>query len=286
MNLKDWQFDASHVKSWAEEGKKAGAYALAAFQTVEKGVQDMLLTVAIIIAGTPSAEDFLTGYAGAWSNPDTGKSRKADARAVFEAFAVKDANGKPLESYERTVGYEKNADGSNKVGEDKMPIAIRESKSPQDWLKEYDGDWKGFLSLAREIRNGGTGRSSQGTTVSRRKNVTPKQFDSIMEALPVASAKQAETIAHAASAVILKLPNFEVAILGQMEMLTNQLKSSKQPIYVEAAARIIDVLNELRDEVRAATKMQADAKAATAAQSGVQGDLKAPMPAQQQSKAA
>lgn len=290
MDVKDWKFDKDHVKSWAEEGKKAGVFVVGAFGVAEKGVMEMLLTVAHIIAGTPSAEDFLTGYATAWSNPDTGKSRKADARAVFEAFSMKDASGKLIDAYERTVGYEENKDGTRKLDAQKNSIPIKETKSAQEWLTEYEGDFKGFLALAREIRNQGSGRNSQGTTVNRRQKITDKQLTSIMEALPVASPKQAEAIiTDLTNKVVAKLPSgeSEKMVLAQMEMLANQLKVSKQPIYQNAGAAIIDILDELRTEVRAAAELQKQAAKDTLPQgAAAEGDVKAPVPAQQEQKAA
>lgn len=287
-----FKFDKEHVKSWSEEGKKAGAFARDAFSMAETAVAAMLLTVAEVIAGTPSQEDFLTGYAGAWTNTDTGKSRKTDARAVFDAYARKETDApdsKPFE-YERIVGYEKEADGSLKKDGNKMPIPIKETKPAAEWLKEYEGDFKGFLQLAREIRNAGTGRQSQGTAVDHRakKKVTDKQFAAVMESVPVMSINQAHATVVEATKQIAKMPDFELAILNEMELLCNTLKTSKQTIYLNAAASIIDVLNTLREEVRAAKAMAEEARKQLAGTSTqATGDLhKAPVPAEQAKKAA
>jgi hypothetical protein len=281
-----YKFDSEHVKSWAEEGKKAGKFAMGIFKSAESAVKDMMVAVASKIAGSPSAEDFLTGYASSWSNPDTGKSRKTDFRAVMDAFALKDADGKALE-YERIVGYEKNPDGTNKLDEKKNAIPIKITKSAQDWLLEYqvgpDGDFKGFLALARELRNRGTGRQSTGSTVSRKVKVTDSQFSNIMAQIPVMTQPQAHATILEANKQIAKLPNWEPVVLSEMEMLCNQLKTSKQPIYQNAAASIIDVLNDLREDVRQAAEL---AKKAASVTSGAESDFKAPAPATAEQKAA
>lgn len=259
-----YHFDKDHVKSWQEEGKKAGTFTRDAFATAETAVMKMLLNIAAIIAGTPSVEDFLTGYATAWSNSDTAKSRKTDARAVLEAYGRKDADGKPFE-YEKVVGVEKDKDG--KIVDDpvtKSPKVIRQTKAAKAWLDEYEGDFKGFLALAREIKNAGSGRQSQGTVLGTtqatapdhraKKKVTEKQFAAIMENIPVASAAQAHTLAVEATKQMVKMPEAPILILNQMEMLCNEMKAIKNvdPIYLNFVGEVIDLLNGLRDEVRKA----------------------------------
>lgn len=287
MQLKDWQFDKDHVKSWAEEGKKAGSFAQQAFTAAESSVMKMLLTIAAIIAGHPSQEDFLTGYATAWSNPNTAKSRKTDARAVMDAYALKDAEGKGI-VVEFVVGYEKNPDGTAKLDDKKMPTPIKESKTAQEWLTSYEGDFAGFLKLARDLRNRGTGKESRGTAVSRKAKVTDTQFSNIMENIPVMTLNQAHSTITEAAKQVAKMPNWERAVLAEMELFANQLKTSNQPIFQNAAAEIIDTLNGLRDALGKddAAKAQAQREAAAQLHGTAKGDFKAPAPAQEQKKVA
>lgn len=297
--LPKYQFDKDHVKSWAEEGKKAGQFALQAFSTVERTVRDMLLDVADVIAGTPSAEDFLTGYSNAWANPNTAKSRKTDARAVFDAIATKEGEGEDAKPYvyEKIVGFEKNADGSDKKDAEGNLIPIRKSATAKEWLRDFEGEYSDWLKLARDIRNRQSGRASQGSPSGTqqgggrgRTKVTPKQFDDIMESMPVTSANQAHAIVVEATKQLAKLPQWETAILAETEMLVNQLKTSKQPIYQNAAAAMMDILNDLRDELRKASDAAEAARKGAADQlagkSPAQGDIQPPKPAQQHQKAA
>lgn len=297
IQIKQFNFDPAHVKSWAEEGKKAGEFAQSVFKASESAVMEMLLAFAAVIAGTPSMEDWLTAYAKTWTNGDTGKSRKTDARAVLEAYALKDKDGKPL-PVELTVGYEKNPDGSDKLDERKLRIPIKVTQTAPEWLKTYkigngegEGDFKGFLSLARNLRNQGTGnsRASQGTAVSRKKSVTENQFSGIMEQLPVMNAAQSVATVHEGLKHIAAFgAGSEIMLVNSMELTCNMLKSSKNVHCQEAAAEIIDILNTLRDKLAFDQKQRDQAAVNTRpadalhAPSGkAQGDIQAPTPAVQ-----
>lgn len=295
MQINDWKFNKDHVKSWAEEGKKAGAFVRDAVITAEQSVMTMLLTIAGIIAGTPSQEDFLTGYASAWANKDTGKSRKSDARAVFEAYALKqdadkgEIGDRPIELI---VGYEKDEKGDNKKDKDGNAIPIKVTKSAKDWLLEYDpkeghgsqDGFKGFLSLARLLRNSGdSSRQSQGTSVSRRTKVTDTQFGGIVDSIPVMSATQAHKTVTEAAKVLAKLPNFEKVMVAEMQMLCNQLKTSKIALYQEFGAKLLDQLDELNAKVVHMEVAQRNALQNTSSKTAgtVEADFQAPAPAQQ-----
>lgn len=282
-----FEFDKDHVKSWAEEGKKAGTFAQEVFTATESAVMEMLLAIAAVIAGTPSAEDWLSGYASSWTNKDTGKSRKTDARAVLDAYAMKGSDSKPL-PVERTIGYEKNADGSDKLDERKLRIPVKMTLTAPEWLQQYEigngegqGDFKGFLALARELRNRGTDRSSQGSAVSRKTKVTDTQFGNVMEQVPAMTQKQAETMIIGGLQHVAKIPGFEPSLIAEMEYTCNILKTSKNVFYQEAAAEILDVLHAVRSKVAHSEKVSKEALANTNSKTAgqTQGDIQVPQPA-------
>src|SRR5688572_9374611 len=78
------------VESWRAQGKKEGERVKAALEKGEMLAREVLLVYGETLAGEATANDFLTGYSSAWTNVNTAKVRKSEAKAVFDAFAIGD----------------------------------------------------------------------------------------------------------------------------------------------------------------------------------------------------
>lgn len=246
---KPFDLDLKKVRSWAEEGEKAGNRVREVQDEAESFVVQMLLATAEVIAGTPSQEDWLTGYAKAWKNPDTAKSRKGDARAVFEAFALKGADGKLLE-IERIVGYgKKQVDGAEVVDVDSP---IKETKVAKDWLKQYQGDFKGFLALARSLR-GKKSAGGAGGTGRTRTQMTDNQHKETLDLITVANTPQAEQIITKATGRIAQAQGFERLLVNELQMIVNVLKQrTNDQAYLKFASDLTDQINDFVSKREAA----------------------------------
>ena len=289
--MNKFEIDVGALKSWAQEGERAGSLAAKAATFGEMLVMEILLVTAAHVAGTPSALDWLTGYSSKFKNEDTKKSRKSDAKLVLETYsltvaAVTDnqAGAKEFE-YTRVMGLEKNPDGTFKKDAEGKDILIQETKTAKQSLNWYaelkDSDvenkgFKGFLDLCRSIKKAHTGGDTSTAThagTRKRDKVTAKQFEAVESAVPLMSAKQAVDVATAVNKQIGSIPNFEAIVIPQIMLQANQLKTSKNPIFVELGAAMIDLVVDAEHKLSIEAKMKQHQVAATVT------PIKAPEPA-------
>lgn len=215
------------VASWHDQGKKEGKRA---HDLIERG--EMLTSEILLVYGEhlgehdsegnllPSATDFLNGYASAWSNPNSAKVRKSEAKAVFDAFALGD------QVREVVIGYEKVPEGSKE-----SPKPIKESNTIAEWLKMHDSikgkdGYRGLIDFAKELRGPASGKGAGGGSNRGPRAVTTKQQGEILERVDVMTPNQAHSVAQRAVAQLSKMPKFEVvmfrSVMNAMEMITNK----------------------------------------------------------------
>lgn len=212
------------VRSWAEEGKKAGLRIAALLEKGENVMKDTLLKFAAKIAGQPSAEDWLTGYASAFTVEQTRRNRKSEAKALFSAWA----SNHPVE---RVVG----------LNEDKTPM--KETKTVQEWLGDFKGTYHAFITLCREMAPR-VGDNSTNTGTKRAAKLTEKQSKKMLELLDGATGTQADSIVAKATKHLLKVPGWEAKFIGHIVGMCNEIKmNSKDEKMVDGAAQIIDLVH-------------------------------------------
>lgn len=162
-----------------------------------------------------------------------GKTKKSEARAVFEAMAY-DA----------------------------------------EKLHLHKGDFNSWVKLAREIRNAAEGKNDPNAVASviAPKAATKKQADTVIDKIGTLNKVQTEA---ALSAALNQLPKvskvWENTILTQIESLANQLKKSEQPIFQNAGADLIDLLEPISEKIAiesaiAESKMENTAESAVASE--------------------
>lgn len=284
------------VGSWHEQGKKEGKKVHDAIEKGEMLTREVLLVYAMHLATEhdadgnlpASATDFLTGYASAWTNPNTAKARKTEAKAVFDAFAMRD------EERELVVGVEQPEKGSKE-----QPKPIKEVHTIGDWLlmhqdvKGREG-YRGLVDFAKELRGPASGRGAGGGANRGPRAVTPKQQGEIEARVEVMNANQAHSVAQRATAQLAKLPNFEIVMFRQvvsaMDMVLNKsTESPDSPIKRKAQAirdlaeDMIDQLKKSMAAVTAGTTITGEKAAGPVvpAPASESGSSEAPAPAQQ-----
>lgn len=243
------------VTSWHEQGKKEGKKVHDAIEKGEMLTREVLLVYAMHLATEhdadgnlpPAATDFLTGYASAWSNPNSAKARKTEAKAVFDAFAMRD------EERELVVGYEPVEKGSKE-----SPKPIKETHAIGEWLlmhqivKGKEG-YRGLVDFAKELRGPASGRGAGGGANRGPRAVTSKQQDEIVQRIEVMNPNQAHTVAVRATAQLAKLPNFEIVMFRQvmtcMEAVSNK---STDAACKQKADMIWNHANEMVERLKAA----------------------------------
>lgn len=248
------------VESWLALGKTEGGNVQALIGKGESYARDVLLVYGEYLKGEEASRtDFLTGYASGWSNPATGKVRKSEAKAVFDAFSMHDAQR------ELVVGYDK---------EKKLPI--KESRTIGEWLKMHGevaghGGYMGLVKLAKTLRGAASGQGAGGGASKRTQVMTDLQHKEITEKLAVANSHQAQDIVQKATAQLTRLPagKFEQVLFSEISMICNQIKMKSQDKgHVMLAATIFDMVEE------ALARISADALKASGDQP------KAPAPAE------
>lgn len=241
------------IASWHEQGKKEGKKVHDAIDKAEMLTREVLIVYAQHLATEhdadgnlpPAATDFLTGYASAWTNPNTAKARKTEAKAVFDAFAMRD------EERELVVGYEEQKPGSK---EEKKPI--KETQSIGEWLLQHNDvkgkeGYRGLIDFAKELRGPASGRGAGGGANRGPRAVTQKQQGEIEARIEVMSANQAHNVAQRATAQLAKLPQFEIVMFRQVvnacDMVLN--KSTNEPAKRKAQA-IRDMAEDMVEQLK------------------------------------
>jgi hypothetical protein len=189
------------VGSWHDEGKKVGKRV---HDAIEKG--EMLAREALLVY----AEHLATEYVSAWTNPNTQKARKTEAKAVFDAFAMRD------EERELTVGVTTPAKDSKE-----SPTPIKEVHTVGEWLKQHQDvkgreGYRGLIDFAKELRGAASGRGAGGGANRGPRAVTAKQQQEIEQRVEVMTPNQAHNIAQRATAQLAKLPQFEMVMFRQI----------------------------------------------------------------------
>lgn len=218
------------VRSWAEEGKKAGLKIAALLAKGESVMQETLLKFASKVAGQPAAEDWLTGYASAFEVDQTKKNRKSEAKAIFAAWASN-------HDYKRV---DTSTEDNLKLARAGTPVHT--TKTCREWLSEYTGGYHAFVQLARDMDPKVTDASTK-TGTERVKTLTEKGAKKVIEALATATGAQADQVMGASIKQLKKMPGFETKILGHIVGLCNELKLASHDVrMLDAASAIIDVV--------------------------------------------
>jgi hypothetical protein len=269
------------VGSWHDEGKKVGKRVHDAIEKGEMLAREALLVYAEHLATEhdtdgnlpPSATDWLNGYVSAWSNPNTQKARKTEAKAVFDAFAMRG------EERELTVGVTTPAKDSKE-----SPQPIKEVHTVGEWLKQHQDvkgreGYRGLVDFAKELRGAASGRGAGGGANRGPRTVTAKQQQEIEARVEVMSPNQAHTIAQRATAQLAKLPQFEEAMFRQIvnssDMILN--KSTDEGCKKRAQA-IRDMAEDMVEKLKAARAATASTTSITGTKGA--GPITAPAPAQ------
>lgn len=246
-----------HVASWHEEGKKAGKKV---FDMLEKGetlMREYVLVFADYLAEmegdhlAPAAMDWINGFCGVWSNPNTQKSRKTDLKAVFDAIAIK---GDDL--WELVVGHQETKDEAGKAHK----VEVKETRTVREWLlchqevPKYQ-HWKGLTEMARMFRGPASGRGAGGGKTKGFRTVTDTQQAEIEGRIEVMTPKQAHAVAQRSLNQLAKLPGFEVVqfrlIVAACDQILN--KSGDQGCKNRAQA-IRDQAEDMVDRILHAEK--------------------------------
>lgn len=226
------------VESWLSQGKHEGARIQKQQAKADMLAADVLLTYGSWLADASyeaSRNDFLTGYASGWTNPQTGKVRKSEAKAVFDAFVMGETERALV------VGYDKEA---------KQPI--KESREISEWLmgheelKGYEG-YGGLIRLAKELRGPASG-SGAGGGAKRKTVVTDKQQGEVEERIPLMNASQVTSTIEKAIGRVTASPMFETILFREMQFSCNQIKVKSKAdgpmhkAHIEAASAILDII--------------------------------------------
>ncbi len=259
------------VASWQAQGAFEGKRIMLA----ESNVELLAACVAVIygekLGGQPAAADFLTGYASNWTNPDTAKSRKSNLKTVFDCFAFGTEERKMLIGFDAGGGM---VHGVKKVsewlkGHNEIEVELVKGRK----ARLYSG-YSGLLRLAKALKGGASNTATATTTVAAR--LTDKQLAEFITRLPAASANQSAQVAEKATAGLLKLPQFEIAMFQQISMICNMMKAKSNDLhFLKVAGDITDIVNVEIDRVRAEeAKMLAQAN-----KGGITEQNPAPSPA-------
>lgn len=243
--------------SWAEKGAAFGRKVRALLDKAGKVMQDNLLAMAKEIAGQPSAEDFLTGYASAFDK-EVGKVRKSEAKAIFSAWASN-------HQYEQV---DTSTPELLKLAQQGTPVKI--SRSTQEWLRAHTGGYHALVSLARDLAPRVTDASAT-TGKTRVKPLSDKGFKKLDKMLASATSKQTDDVVNKAIAMTSNVQGFEHKLCSHIVSLCNSIKSkSSNPAMIEMASSILDVVAEAtvlkkvaRTAVTASTPAPAAAEAVT-----------------------
>lgn len=242
--------EAAKVASWAEKGKEAGAKIKDALSSGEKIHRDVLFETAEQIAGQPAAEDWLTGFASAWSDPATAKVRKSEAKTFFTAYAMPNA-------IEQIV----------KLDDKGQPV--KETKMAKDWLKGHDGSIHQLFTLARRLK-GLDGSTATATHASTVKVLTAKGATDVMERLKGANPSQLYNVAMEA---IKRLPGavgFEIIITDLIAQSANILKAKTQDeAFIKLGADVSEAASSLVERARGAIAANKTLTAAVTASKGI-----------------
>ena len=217
-------------KSWAEQGKIAGLKIAAILGKAETVMQEVFLHFAKQIAGTPSAEDWLTGYSQAFEVEQTRKNRKSEANAVFKAWASN-------HSVERV-----DLSCAENIELAKKGTPVKVSKTTREWLEGYKGGYHGFIQLARDMAPKSTSDASKtGTTKVR--TLTEKTAKKMVEEMAFATPQQADAVITASIAKVKALPGATHKMFGHIIGLCNEIKAiSNNVAELDAASAIIDTV--------------------------------------------
>lgn len=230
------------VKSWAEQGKAAGLRVAALLSKGESVMQETILGFAAKIAGKPAALDWLTGWALAFTDPNTAKVRKSEAKAIFEAYArtekestTKDDKGQVIPALVARI-----------VSLDKDGNPVSESKTCVEWLEEHKGSYNSLLKLARELAPKATSNASKTGEKASVQKMGKKTFTKAMESMMGADNEQADKLFTAAAKRISAQPGFEAKVIGHIVGLCNEIKTKSNDVrYLDGVAQIIDVISGL-----------------------------------------
>lgn len=136
-------------------------------------------------------------------------------------------------------------------------------------------DYASFITECREIR----GVQSRAPA-ARAIKVTDKQVSEIMAKIPAMKAETAEKVVKAAMLQLVETAKdqWELAILVQIQSLSEKLRSSEQPIYSKAAQTIYKVAADMIDADNAEKAKQEVGKHQTASeQDATTAEIKALM---------
>lgn len=226
------------VESWIDLGKKEGKRIHLLMNKGEAIMSEVLLVYGAHLADPnyeASRNDFLTGYASGWVNPQTGKVRKSEAKAVFDAFVMGDTERKLV------VGYDKDS---------KAPI--HETRKISEWLTAHESlagwqQYAGLIRLAKELRGPSTNAGAGGG--ARRKTVvTDKQQGEVEERIPLMNGQQVTKVMEKAVGRLTQAPNFQAILFREMQFSCNQIKvktDGTTPMgkaHIEAASEIGDLI--------------------------------------------
>lgn len=245
-NADDKVIVPENVQSWVEQGKKEGKAVAGLTARAERRAEATLIAYGLHFAAIAEsdselpaiANDWLTGYAMGFDNPNTGKVRKSEAKAVLEAFLRHD------QQHERVKGV----DATTKE-------IVKESKSAEEWLTGHNTvkgreGYAGLIAMAKEIRGKATGGQGAGGGARRKTTVTDKQHGEIVENVALMNSGQAAQVVEKATAQLSKLPKFEQALFREMLMVANQIKmKSNDPAHLKVASEVIDLVQPHLDRI-------------------------------------
>lgn len=244
-------------RDWKALGLSDGKEIQAEQARAETFARNRIIERAMELAGMPAQDDWLEGYANSFSadtNNPTRKVRKAEAKAVFEAW-TKPVSGTVDQAREKLVSF-----------------------------SGHDNE---FFDLAREIRGKKGGGQPAG---SRHKSVSAGQFEKVADKMPLLNASQSLEVTKAVTATMAKLPNADILLIRKLysvdlpaiERVTDDAGIMKFVSDTRERAQQIldahDAQEKLQKETKAAAENKTDmAKVETPA---------APAPAQAQAAAA
>lgn len=227
------------IDSWLAEGKKMGLKASNLIGKGEAFARDVLIVYGQHLAGNEGAGDFLTGYASGWANPATGKVRKSEAKAVFDAFAMGEQDRELVQGTDETTKE-----------------LVKETRTISEWLEGHEGvkgyeGYGGLIKMAKRLRGPASGQGAGGGRAPTVK-FTDQQFEDVKSRIPAANANQAMTLAEMATKQLTKLPQFEMALFREISMIANQVKVKSNDVrFLDAANKMVDLVNDLIDLIAA-----------------------------------
>lgn len=257
-----------HVESWLAEGKKQGAKVDKLLGVAEARMSDVLLTYATHFAhlgDTAAPNDFLTGYASGFQNPQTGKVRKSEANTVFHCIIV-------IGDEERRV----------QTGIDGGKNPVYTVKRISDWLAMHDdvAGYKGYgglIRMAKLFRGNASGQGSGGGA-KRKTTVTEAQQKNVEELVPLMNVGQASVVMEKLVSATASKQNGVIVLFREMQFSCNQIKLRAAPdtelgkAHLEAAMSILDIIEAHITVI--------EAQAAKAAQNVAKGLHHGPTPAE------